>query len=135
MRASTLFAVTSSCTANTGTSQNACALSASCTGLGFTGEYQGGTDAMCPRSYTISKNMVFKACVMSGEVLILGQGSTTGKDMGDTLWNFTTKPTRHCTRRICTHLLRSIKPCWQELLVKLKHTRHCIGQFCHPLSH
>ena len=63
MRASTLFAVTSSCTANTGTSQNASALSDSYTGLGFTGEYQGGTDAMSPRSYTISKNMVFKAAL------------------------------------------------------------------------
>ena len=63
MRASTLFAVTPSCTANTGTSQNVCALSASYTGFGFTGEYQGGTDSMHALSCTISKNKVFKAAL------------------------------------------------------------------------
>ena len=57
--------------------------------------------------------------------------------MGDTLWSFITKPTRHCTRRVRTHLLRCIKPCWQELLVKLSNipATVCIWQFCHPLSH
>ena len=42
----------------------------------------------------------------------------------------------NCTRRILTHLLRSIQPCWQELLVKLKQSRHCMCRaVLPPLSH
>ena len=45
LRSFTLSALTSWCSANSGTSQNVCALFASYTGFGFTGEYKGGTES------------------------------------------------------------------------------------------
>lgn len=55
IRASILLALTSWCSANKGTCQNACALFASYTGFGFNGEYQGGTVSTRPWSCRISK--------------------------------------------------------------------------------
>ena len=63
MRASTLLARTTWCCANRGTSQNACALFASYTGYGFSGEYQGGTESTRPRSCKISKKSIFRAAL------------------------------------------------------------------------
>ena len=84
MRASTLLALTSWCSANRGTSQNVCALFASYTGFGFSGESQGGTESTRPRSCRISKKSTFRAAVMSGNVLVLCKDSTTSQDMCDT---------------------------------------------------
>ena len=64
VRASTLLALTSWCSANRGTSQNAFALLASYTvGFGFNGEYQGGTEFTRPRSCRASKKIIFRAAV------------------------------------------------------------------------
>ena len=63
MRASSLLALTSWCPANRGTSQNACALLASYTGFGFSGEYQGGTKSTRPRSCRTSKKSIFRAAL------------------------------------------------------------------------
>ena len=60
MRASTMSALTSWCSANRGTSQNACALFASYTGFGFSGEYQGGTEFAGPRSCRTSRKSIFR---------------------------------------------------------------------------
>ena len=63
MRAWTLLAPTSWCSANRGTSQNTYALLASYTGFGFSGEYQGGTNSASPRSCKISKKSIFGAAL------------------------------------------------------------------------
>ena len=62
-RASTLLALTSWCSANRETSQNACALFDSKTGFGFNGEYQGGTESKMPKSCKISKKRIFRAAL------------------------------------------------------------------------
>ena len=63
MRTSILLALTSWCSANRGTSQNAWALFASYTGFGFSGEYQGGTEFTMPRSCRTSKKSIFRAAL------------------------------------------------------------------------
>ena len=78
MRASTLLALTSWCSANRGTSQNACALFDSYTGFGFNGEYQGGTE-----STSLAKSRrKGSSGLHSGNVLVLCKGGTTSQDMG-----------------------------------------------------
>ena len=63
MRASTLLALTSWCSANRGTSQNACPLFASYTCFGFSGEYQGGTEFTRPRSCRTAEKSIFIAAL------------------------------------------------------------------------
>ena len=58
MRASTSW-----CSANRGTSQNACALFASYAVFAFSGEYQGGTVSTRSRSCRISKKSIFRAAL------------------------------------------------------------------------
>ena len=61
MRGSTLLALTSWCSPNRGTSQNACLLFASYTGFGFSGEHQGGTESTRPNSCRTSKKSILKS--------------------------------------------------------------------------
>ena len=63
MRAWTLLASTSWCSANRGTSQNTCASFAPYTGFGFSGEYQGVTESARPRSCKISKKSILRAAL------------------------------------------------------------------------
>ena len=63
MRAWTLLAPTSWCSAVRGTSQNTYAVLASYTGFGFSGEYQGGTNSASQRSCQISKKSIFGAAL------------------------------------------------------------------------
>ena len=72
--ASTLLALTSWCSANSGTSQNACALFASYTGFGVSGEYLGGTESTRPRSCKISKKSIFRAALCRVMYLFCVQG-------------------------------------------------------------
>ena len=63
MRASRLLALTSWCSANRVTSQNACALFALYTGFGFSGEYLGGTKFARSRSCRTSKKSIFRGAL------------------------------------------------------------------------
>ena len=71
MRASTLLAQTCWCSANRGTSQNACALFASYTGFGFSGEYQGGIEFTRPRSCRTLKKSIFRDALCRVLLLLL----------------------------------------------------------------
>ena len=84
MRAWTLLAPTSWCSANRGTSQNTYALLASYTGFGFSGEYQGDTNSASPRSCKISKKSIFGAALCQVMYLFCARAVQPAKDMGDT---------------------------------------------------
>ena len=63
MCASTLLVLTSWSSTKKGTTQNACALIASYTGFGFSGENEGGTESTRPRSCRTSKKSIFRAAL------------------------------------------------------------------------
>ena len=118
MRASTLLALTSWCSANRGASQNASALLASYTRFGFSGDYQGGTESTMPRSCRTSNKSIFRSALCRVTYLFCAravQPSRTWATLSGALLH-----SLHITSPVV-----SMCVFWQEYsLVELKHPRH-----------
>ena len=120
MRASTLLALTSWCSANRGASQNASALLSSYTRFGFSGDYQGGTESTRPRSCRTSNKSTFRAALCRVTYLFCAR-----KVRPSRTWATLSGALLHSLH--ITSPVVSMCVFWQEYsLVELKHPRHCM---------